>query len=142
MPERTSMKSALTTRSRLGIGVRTSVGAAIFLTTCENPVAVCPDSVTGVPSVCTYSCSNGTAASGTPSSNAERCVSCNSGWYLIIMQQRCVNELLTNVDNVPDAGSLGLLNAISVTTATIGTATYLFVAGEIDNGVSVFSINE
>ena len=44
----------------------------------------------------------------------------------------------TNVTD--DDVSLELLGASSVTTATIGATPYLFVAGQSDNGVSVFSI--
>ncbi len=89
-----------------------------------------------------YVCANGTASSlrDATADGITRCVSCDSGWYLRTMQQRCVNELLTNVDNVIDAGSLELLDASSVTTATIGGTPYLFVAGFTDDGVSVFSI--
>ena len=50
------------------------------------------------------------------------------------------DELLTNVHNVSDAGSLELEGAYSVTTATIGDSSYLFVGGFGDDGVSVFSI--
>ncbi len=89
-----------------------------------------------------YICDNGTASSDRDATadGLTRCVSCNDGWYLMRAQQRCVNELLTNVHNVPDAGSLELLSASSVTTAAIGATTYLFVAGFSDDGVSVFSI--
>ena len=48
--------------------------------------------------------------------------------------------LLANVHNVPDAGSLQLNGAVSVTTAEIAGTTYLFVAGSLDDGVSVFSV--
>ena len=91
-----------------------------------------------------YVCANGTPSSlrDATADGLTRCVSCNTGWYLRTAQQRCVNELLTNVHNVDDNDdvSLELLGASSVTTATIGDTPYLFVAGAIDNGVSVFSI--
>ncbi len=56
---------------------------------------------------------------------------------------------LQNVDNInnnapPGAGltvPLQLKGAVSVTTANIGGTTYLFVAGWVDDGVSVFSVN-
>ena len=48
---------------------------------------------------------------------------------------------LTNVDNITDnTDDLQLLGANSVTTAQIGSATYLFVAGYLDSGVSVFEV--
>ena len=47
---------------------------------------------------------------------------------------------LTNVDNTRDGGDLQLGGAYSVTTAQIGSATYLFVAGSLNDGVSVFSV--
>ncbi len=89
-----------------------------------------------------YVCANGTPSSlrDVAVDGLTRCISCDSGWYLRTAQQRCVNELLTNVDNVTDAGTLELNGAYSVTTATIGGTPYLFVAGYDDNGVSVFSI--
>ena len=52
------------------------------------------------------------------------------------------NGLLTNVTNVTDAGNLELDGATSVTTAIIGTTTYLFVAGRDDHGVSVFRVED
>ena len=48
--------------------------------------------------------------------------------------------MLTSVTNVTDAGSLQLDGAISVTTAVVEDTTYLFVAGNRDDGVSVFSV--
>ena len=47
---------------------------------------------------------------------------------------------LTNVDNVTDDGALELDGAIVVTTAVVGGTTYLFVTGQVDDGVSVFSV--
>ena len=47
---------------------------------------------------------------------------------------------LLSVANVPDAGTLKLLGAQSVFTAVVSSTTYLFVAGFLDNGVSVFSV--
>ena len=47
---------------------------------------------------------------------------------------------LTNVDNVADDATLVLDDAFAVTTAAIGGTTYLFVTGQIDDGVSVFSV--
>ncbi len=49
---------------------------------------------------------------------------------------------LSNVDNVTDAGALELNGAASVTTAVIGGATYLFVASDLDHGVSVFEVDD
>ena len=51
------------------------------------------------------------------------------------------NGELTNVGNVSDGGTLELDGANSVTTAQIGANTYLFVAGEVDDGVSVFEMD-
>ena len=48
--------------------------------------------------------------------------------------------MLTRVQNVRDDSSLELRGPRSVTTAVVGTTTYLFVAGFDDDGVSVFSI--
>ena len=50
------------------------------------------------------------------------------------------NGLLANVTNVTDAGSLELDGAASVTTAVVDGTTYLFVAGNRDDGVSVFNV--
>ena len=50
------------------------------------------------------------------------------------------NGMLTNVTNVPDAGSLELDGASSVTTAVVADTTRLFVAGLTDDGVSVFNV--
>ena len=47
---------------------------------------------------------------------------------------------LVNVENVSDSDTLELLEAASVTTASVGAETYLFVAGSADNGVSVFRV--
>ncbi|MEE2527391.1 Ig-like domain-containing protein, partial [Hyphobacterium sp. HN65] len=47
---------------------------------------------------------------------------------------------LTNVANVSDDGTLTLNGAGSVTSAVVSGVTYLFVAGEFDDGVSVFSV--
>ncbi len=78
-PERARMKRGLVTRLRTGVGMALILlGGAIFLTTCENP--------SGTSNV--YTCSNGTAASGSPSSNMERCVSCDDGY--ILSNERCV----------------------------------------------------
>ena len=92
-----------------------------------------------------YICTNGTLQSGLSGNpvgneNVERCASCNSGLYLLRAEQRCVTELLSNVQNVPDDGNLRIRGAYSVATATIGTTTYLYVTGYYENGVSVFSI--
>lgn len=46
---------------------------------------------------------------------------------------------LTNTDHVSDTSARCLDGARSVTTATVGGTTYLFVAGEDDDGVSVFA---
>ncbi|MCH6259104.1 Ig-like domain-containing protein, partial [Puniceicoccaceae bacterium K14] len=51
------------------------------------------------------------------------------------------NGILTNAENIADNGSLELVGAISLTTATVGSKLYLFSAGLIDSGVSVFSID-
>src|SRR5437763_1139589 len=50
------------------------------------------------------------------------------------------NGALTNVANVTDDGTLKLAAAVGVTTALSGGNTYLFVAGNTDSGVSVFSV--
>ena len=47
---------------------------------------------------------------------------------------------LSNVANVSDIGALALDGANSVTTASVGGTTYLFVAGTTDDGVSVFRV--
>jgi 6-phosphogluconolactonase (cycloisomerase 2 family) len=47
---------------------------------------------------------------------------------------------LTNVGNVSDDGTLELAQAAGVATAVVGGTTYLFVAGLVDDGVSVFSV--
>ena len=54
-----------------------------------------------------------------------------------------VNGSLTsvfNIDETADAGALELEGARSVATAVVGTTPYLFVAGNTDDGVSVFSV--
>ncbi len=48
---------------------------------------------------------------------------------------------LTNVDNVADDATLELDGARGVATAEIAGTTYLFVAGDDDSGVSVFSVS-
>ena len=49
--------------------------------------------------------------------------------------------MLTNVDNITDnTGDLQLGGITSITTAQIGSATYLFVVGNVDNGLSVFEV--
>ena len=47
---------------------------------------------------------------------------------------------LTVVDSVEDTITLELTNARAVNTAIVCDSTYLFVAGSVDNGVSVFSV--
>ncbi|MCH6259397.1 lactonase family protein, partial [Puniceicoccaceae bacterium K14] len=47
---------------------------------------------------------------------------------------------LTNKYNVTDSETLQLSSAESITTADVGGTTYLFVAGNYDHGVSVFSV--
>ena len=49
---------------------------------------------------------------------------------------------LANVTNVTDGGSLELRGARSVTTALVTDTTYLFVAGNADDGVSVFRVED
>ncbi|MCP4308491.1 MAG: beta-propeller fold lactonase family protein, partial [bacterium] len=49
---------------------------------------------------------------------------------------------LTNVDNVTDAGDFELNAAISSASAVVGGATYQFVAGFGDDGVSVFAVTD
>ena len=51
-----------------------------------------------------------------------------------------INFFLLNIDNVMDSSSLALDGASSLTTATVGGTTYLFVAGFDDDRVSVFSV--
>ena len=50
------------------------------------------------------------------------------------------NGALTSVFNISDAGSLELNGTRSMSTAVISGTTYLFVAGAIDSGVSVFRV--
>ncbi|QNL18864.1 hypothetical protein HXX25_05595 [Hyphobacterium sp. CCMP332] len=50
------------------------------------------------------------------------------------------NGALTNVFNVSDDATLELAGAFSLTTAVVNGTTYLFAAGNADNGVSVFSV--
>jgi len=47
---------------------------------------------------------------------------------------------LTNTDNVHDNATLELDNAMDAVTAQVGTKTFVFVAGEDDNGLSVFEL--
>jgi len=47
---------------------------------------------------------------------------------------------LTNVDNVTDTGALELSGATGLATAEIGGTTFLFVAGNSDDGVNVFAV--
>ena len=58
----------------------------------------------------------------------------------ITVNLRNVDFTLFNTTNVGDGGNLELNRAISVTTAEVGGMTYLFVAGDVDDGVSVFSV--
>src|SRR5262245_2391801 len=48
--------------------------------------------------------------------------------------------IFNNPFNVTDAGSLELDGAFGVTTALVNGTRYLFVAGQQDNGISVFSV--
>ena len=48
--------------------------------------------------------------------------------------------VLTSVFNITDNVTLELAGARSVSTAVVSGTTYLFVAGQFDNGVSVFSV--
>ena len=50
--------------------------------------------------------------------------------------------ILTNVYNVEDGGNLELNGASSVTTAKVGSKTYLFAAGKYDDGISVFDVSQ
>ena len=47
---------------------------------------------------------------------------------------------LNNIANIVDNATLQLDGAGSMTTTQIGTTTYLFVASDEDNGVSVFRV--
>jgi VCBS repeat-containing protein len=49
---------------------------------------------------------------------------------------------LTNVHNVADDAALQLDGARAVTTAVVGGTAYLFVAGDQDDGVSVFAVGD
>ena len=49
---------------------------------------------------------------------------------------------LANVDNVVDGGELQLQGATSVAVAEVNGSSYLFVAGQMDGGVSVFSVGD
>jgi Ca2+-binding RTX toxin-like protein len=48
--------------------------------------------------------------------------------------------LFTNGDNETDGGSLELDGASFITSADVGGTTFVFVAGAVDNGVSVFAL--
>jgi hypothetical protein len=48
--------------------------------------------------------------------------------------------LYTNSDNETDGGALELDGASAVTSADVGGKTFVFVAGAVDNGVSVFEL--
>ena len=48
--------------------------------------------------------------------------------------------LLTNVQNIPDDGALELNGPGDITSAVVNGTAYLFVAGRVDDGISVFSI--
>ncbi|TCS16119.1 M10 family metallopeptidase C-terminal domain-containing protein [Caulobacter sp. BK020] len=48
--------------------------------------------------------------------------------------------LYTNGDNETDGGALELDGVSAITSADIGGTTYVFVAGGLDNGISVFSL--
>ncbi|EJL33128.1 hypothetical protein PMI01_02288, partial [Caulobacter sp. AP07] len=48
--------------------------------------------------------------------------------------------VLTNNDNETDGGAFELDGASAVTSAEVGGTTYVFVAGGVDNGISVFSL--
>jgi 6-phosphogluconolactonase (cycloisomerase 2 family) len=53
------------------------------------------------------------------------------------------NGSLTNVQNIDDGptnGALKLKGASSLTSATVGGTTYLYAAGSIDDGISVFKV--
>lgn len=49
---------------------------------------------------------------------------------------------LTNTDNVDDAADVDFLldGVVALTTAVVGTRTFLFVAGSVDDGISVFEV--
>jgi 6-phosphogluconolactonase (cycloisomerase 2 family) len=51
-----------------------------------------------------------------------------------------VDGTLTNVDNVGDDATVQLFDSFGLATAVVGGATYLFVTGNADSGVSVFSV--
>ena len=51
------------------------------------------------------------------------------------------NGILTNTDNVADDATLELAGARDVATAVVSGVTYLYVAGDINDGISVFSVN-
>ena len=48
--------------------------------------------------------------------------------------------LFTNGDNETDGGALELDGASFITSADVGGTTYVFVAGGVDDGISVFSL--
>ncbi|RMF38564.1 MAG: hypothetical protein D6754_07230 [Alphaproteobacteria bacterium] len=50
------------------------------------------------------------------------------------------NGTLTSRDHWTDSGSLELNDADGLATAKVGSATYLYVSGASDNGISVFSV--
>lgn len=51
------------------------------------------------------------------------------------------NGTLTNTDNRTDGGALELDGAWGVATATVGGNTFVYVAGQTDDGISVFSLS-
>jgi len=57
-----------------------------------------------------------------------------------VFSMRADGVLTANVDNVPDDATLQLDGVWAVTTAVVGGTTYLFAAGDLDDGISVFSV--
>jgi Ca2+-binding RTX toxin-like protein len=53
-----------------------------------------------------------------------------------------IDRSLGNVSNVADQGSMTLNGLVAIETVRIGTQTFVYATGELDDGVSVFSMNE
>ena len=106
--------------------------------TCTDPYDINSDT-----RICqaAFTCTNGQAEPGfaTGSAAIESCTECSFSYHLDENTRTC-NLILESTFNITDMDSLELGNAIAVTTAVVGTTTYLFVAGWIDDGVSVFSV--
>ena len=106
--------------------------------TCTDPYDLNSDTRTCQP---VFTCANGQAAPGfaTGSSALERCTECSFSYHLDQNTHTC-NLILESTFNITDMEDLEINGARGVTTAVVGTTTYLFVTGDADNGISVFSV--